>query len=227
MLRAMLYVQWKAGRWLLVPLVLLGFGVPLLVLGSARRFALEGNELLPEMLVSLQSRALVLFPSLAALIGFVVALAAWQRDHKLGHVYALSLPGSRARYVLLRFAAGMALLAIPVVALWAGAFTAVLATPIPAGLHAYPVAFGIRFLLASLVVYALSFALASGTARTTLVLVTSLVAFLVVGDIAVDVIERVTPLRGLFRPVDLLHYALVRWPGPFHVLGGSWMLIDV
>jgi hypothetical protein len=226
MLRALLYVQWKAARWLLVPFVLLAFGAPLLVLGTARRYGLEGDELLSGALVTLQSRSLILFPALAALTGFVVALAAWQWDHKLGHVYALSLPVSRARYSLLRFAAGALLLGIPVAALWAGAFTAVLTTPIPEGLHAYPVAFGSRFLLASLIAYATSFALASGTTRTTLVIVTSLVAFLILGNIAVDVIERATGLHGLFRPIDLLHFALVRWPGPFHVFGGNWMLID-
>jgi len=227
MLRAMLYVQWRAARWLLVPFVLLAFGLPLLVLGAARRFALEGGELLPERLIALQSEAVFFFPALAALTGFVVALAVWQWDHRTGHVYALSLPVSRPRYVLLRLLAGMALLAIPVAALWAGAITAVAATPVPAVLHAYPLAFGLRFLLACLIAYTISFAFAAGTMRTTLVVVIVLVAFLSLGTVAVEVTERLTHTTDLYRPIDLLHLALLTWPGPFQVFGGNWLLIDV
>lgn len=222
----MLYVQWRAVRWPLVPLVLLAMGLPLLMLGGVRRYALEGEKLSSELLLAVQGSVLGVFPALAVLSGFVVALAAWHWDHRLGHGYALSLPVGRARYVLLRLLSGAVLLAVPVAALWAGAITAVATTPIPDGLRAYPVAFGLRFLLACVIAYVVSFALAAGTMRTVLVVAVSLVAFLVLGTVAVDAIEGATHLTGLFRPIDLLQHALVRWPGPFHVFGGSWMLID-
>lgn len=227
MLRAMLYVQWKAARWPLVPFVLLAFGLPILLLGAARRFGQDGGEVVPAMMLSVTSGGLILFPVLATLVGLAVALLAWSWDHRLGHVYALSLPVSRSRYVLLRMAAGAILLAVPVAALWAGAFVAALSIPVPDGLHVYPLAFGFRFALACLIIYALAFAVAAGTTRTTVIILSALLVFLVFGTVVVDVIEGMTDARGLVRPVDLLYWALVRWPGPFHVFGGSWMLLDV
>lgn len=223
----MLYVQWKAARWPLVPFVLLAFGLPILLLGAARRFAQDGSEVIPALMLSVTSGGLILFPLLATAVGLTVALLAWNWDHRLGHVYALSLPVSRTRYVLLRMAAGALLLAVPVAALWAGAFVGALSVPVPDGLRVYPVAFGFRFALACLIIYALAFAVAAGTMRTTLVVLGGLLVFLVFGTVAVDVVERMTHSRGLVRPVDLLYWALVRWPGPFHVFGGSWMLLDV
>jgi hypothetical protein len=223
----MLYVQWKAARWLLAPCVLLGFGLPLLELGTARRFALDGYQVSPGDLIAFEESTLLIYPLLAGVTGCLVALAAWQWDHRVGHVYALSLPVSRARYVLLRFAAGAVLLLIPVAALWLGALAAVTAMPIPAPLHAYTFAFGVRFLVACLIAYAVVFALAAGTIRTTVVLVSAWLVFLIFGSIAVDVIERATHATGWFRPIDVLEYVLVRWAGPFQVFGGSWMLIDV
>jgi hypothetical protein len=74
------------------------------------------------------------------------------------------------------------------------------------------VSFAFRFLFAALIVYAIVFALAAGTVRTTFrVALVILVLLTLAGIFASDVIVRM----------------LATWPGPFAVFGGNWMLIDV
>src|SRR5207247_2566146 len=68
-----------------------------------------------ELLQAVQSWG-TLYPVLAAALGLLVAIATWAPDHRGRHVHALSLPLPRWRYVLLRFGAGAALLAAPVIA---------------------------------------------------------------------------------------------------------------
>ena len=79
------------------------------------------------------------------------------------HVYALSLPLARWEYALLKFAAGVTLVLIPVVALLAGTLLGLAGLDVPDGLHAYPFAFTFRFMLAVLIAYAAAFAAAAFT----------------------------------------------------------------
>src|SRR5256885_6973350 len=164
MFRVMLYSQWKWTRLIVGVGSIAGFGVPLVsVQGAARA---DSNPLQAgELLQAVQSWG-TLYPVLAAALGLPISIATWAPDHRGRHVHALSLPLPRWRYVLLRFGAGAALLAVPVFAVSAGALLATWSATIPAGLQGYPGALAIRFALAVLVAYAVFFAVSAGTGRT-------------------------------------------------------------
>ena len=84
----------------------------------------------------------------------------------------------------------------------------------------------VPFVLAALITFSVTFALAAGTMKTAIRVLTALILFIVFGSILVGFIERVTGVDDLITPVQMLHDSAT-WPGPFHVFGGNWMLIDV
>ena len=217
MFRAILYTQWKWSRLVLLLATLAAFALPLLSVQSARQTM--GYWEIRQVLGAVQGWG-VLYPVLASAIALIVAMVAWTPDHRGRHVYALSLPLPRWHYALLRFAAGATLLAAPVLAVWLGGIVATSLAVIPAGLHAYPTMLAARFALATLVVYSIFFAISAGTVRTAgyfLGALGLLVAFEGVANAAGAEIH-------LFEKLVVL---LIVWPGPFDVLTGRWMLIDV
>jgi hypothetical protein len=228
MLREMINLHWKAGRWAVLLLVPACFGLPLLVTRFAAQSArgLEPSFIASSMIYGSQVWA-PLFPLIAGLTGVAMALTAWTWDHRGNHIYALALPLPRWEYALLKFVAGAALLALPVLALYAGALIGSALLNPPEGLRTYPIALGARFLLAATIAYAMTFALAAGTVKTTMRIMIGLVLFLLVGSLAGEFVQSVFGLDQAFSPFRLFDAVLVRWPGPFHVYGGSWMLIDV
>lgn len=218
MLRAILYTQWKWSRLIVVLGSVAGFAIPLLSLqGAARadRGALQAQELLR----SVQSWG-TLYPLLATALGLLIAIAAWAADHHGRHVHALTLPLPRWRYVLLRFAAGLALLVAPIAAVLIGASLAVLFATVPPGLQGYPFALAVRFALAVLVAFAIFFAISAGTTRT---------AGIVLGAIgAVVLVQVIASMANI--GLDLFAIAqvlLAQGIGPLAVFTGRWMLVDV
>lgn len=228
MYQPMLFLHWKQIRIALIPFVLASFGLPLLVVGGLGAPADTSGATLEayEVLLSMQPW-LVFFPVLAAAIGSVLALSAWNWDHKLDHVYALSLPLTRREYALLKMGAGGVLALLPAAALWAGAHVAAASITLPEGLHAYPNQLAVRFLLAIFLSYAVLFAMAAGTVRTTLWIISALVAFVVVGTVANDVFAVFFDFFESTNVVLRVLWWLGRAPGPFAVFTGSWALIDV
>ena len=86
-------------------------------------------------------------------------------------------------------------------------------------LNVYPHSLAARFLLASLLAFAVFFAVASGTARTA-----GAILLVVVG---VGLLELFSGLFGL--GIDVIGPVLDsmrEWPGPLEVFGGRWVLID-
>lgn len=227
MTKQLLFAHWKASRWLLLPFVLLGFGLPLLVYRFAELLATEEGINRGAAMIEGARVWGPLFPLLAFSAGAALALAGWNWDHRANHVYALSLPIQRSRYVLQKLAVGALLVVIPALAVWLGSFLSVALNELPEGVRAYPVSFGARFLVAALLAYALTFAMASGTIRTTVIIVSALLIVLVFGSILVSYLRVVLDQPNLATPVDLLISALGYWPGPFSVFGGNWNLIDV
>src|SRR5881275_3174948 len=149
MFRVILYTQWKWSRLIVVLGSVAGFALPIISLQGAARP--DASPLTPgDLLHTVQSWG-VLYPVLAATLGLLVALATWAPDHRGRHVHALVLPLPRWRYVLLRFGAGMVLLAAPIVAVLAGALLATWTATIPVGLQGYPgrSRSGLRSLLSS------------------------------------------------------------------------------
>jgi hypothetical protein len=218
MFLAVLYIQWKWSRLIIVLGTIAAFAIPLLSLqGAARpdRGALQAQDLLR----SVQSWG-TLYPLLAATLGLLLAIASWAADHRGRHVHALTLPIERWRYVLMRFAAGMTLLAAPILAVLLGASLGVLAATLPPGLQSYPLALTLRFALAVFVAYAVFFAVSAGTTRT---------AGIILGVISAVVLVQVfASIANLeWDLLGTLQIVFLQGPGPLAVFTGRWMLIDV
>jgi hypothetical protein len=229
MTRQILYLHWKAVRLGLLPLVIAAFGLPLLTIqGLARPEGLT-DGFYTEALLELMGSRLFFFPALAAIIGVTLALSSWSWDHETKHVYALSLPIARWRYAVLKFGAGALLALLPAVALLAGAVAASSSLSLPPLLHAYPVAVAVRFFFATLLVYAILFALAAGSIRTTVILLTAAIVALVGGNLVIDLVGSLAgrPDIAGFNFTDWLFERLTGWPGPFYILTGNWAFIDV
>jgi hypothetical protein len=154
---------------------------------------------------------------LACLTGALLALTAWNWDHQLNHVYALSLPLARWEYAMLKMGAGAILTLIPAGLLWLGAHLAAASVTLPEGLHAYPNQLAFRFFLAMLLSYSLLFAMAAGTVKTSVRLVSTIIAVVVASVVVL----------GAFNFADAALQYLWRAGGPFEVFTGSWALIDV
>jgi hypothetical protein len=218
MFRAMLYTQWKWSRLIIVLGAIAGFALPIISLQGAARA--DRNPLQAQDLLRAVQSWGALYPLLAATLGLLVAMAAWAPDHRGRHVHALTLPLPRWRYVLLRFAGGAALLAIPAAAVLAGALLATATATLPPGLQGYPIALGIHFALAAAVAYAVFFAVSAGTART---------AGIILGVVAAAIVVQIVASMANI-PLDIINplsvVALGSF-GPFAIFTGRWMLVDV
>ena len=217
MFAAILRTQWKWTRGFSLVAFVLGFAIPLMSL-----LALQSGriEIAANLIVRNMQQFGLFYALLAAASGLASAMFAWGHDHRGRHVYAMSLPIPRSRYTGMRFGAGALFLLVPVAGVLIGALVGIAAVNIPTGLHAYPIALTIRFLLACFVAYALFFAiLASSTRASAYVLgtigaVVALVFFLNALDIGQDLMMVIA--QGLFGDRGLLS-----------VFTGRWMLIDV
>ena len=219
MFREILRAQWRGSRLALLILAVLAFAAPLTTVYWGGDLRTSGTDRVAFWL-SAAERIAALLPYLALLAGVAAGFLAWAPDHAGRHVYALSLPISRPRFVALRFGAGAVIVAVPAVGLLAGAIVASLAVSLPEGLHAYPAQLTVRFLLASLTIYAIIFALSIATKRAQL-----LVAGAFGGVIVADVILSAWNV-GFSVTANTLIW-LTTWPGPLSILAGSWTLFDV
>ena len=217
MFRAILRSQWRWCRLVIVLGTVAGFSLPVLSLQGATR---GPGAMPPDALLRLLQSWGILYPLLAGLLGMLVAMAAWAPDHRGRHVHALSLPLPRWRYVLLRFGAGLTVLALPVAAVLLGALLATATAVIPAGLNGYAWALGLRFALAVLVAFSVFFSISGGTART---------AGIILGVLALVLVAQII-VSAAGVELDLLggmQQAFLNWPGPLAIFSGRWMLIDV
>jgi len=216
----LLRAQWLALRLPVVLLAVLGFTLPLLTVTYGG--GLEGGPAgrVAQWLFEAQQIG-QLIPFFALLAGVLLGIGAWSADHAGKHVYASSLPLSRARYVWLRFAAGATLMLIVVAALLVGALVAVGSVRLPSGVHAYPGQLTVRFLVAAMLCYAIFFAIAASTKRAALA-VLGVIGGVVLADVVLwgigDSTAQVTPTLFMW---------LTNWPGPLSILIGRWALFDV
>jgi hypothetical protein len=216
MLKAMIQIQWKACWHVVVALAVAALVLPIVSVQVGWRGA-ESN--LPRFLTELELWG-ILYPVLAAIAAIALGISLWLSDRRGHHIYALLLPVPRWRYVLLRYVAGLVLLLPIALALWLGAMLATLPLELPAGIRVFPHELALKFALALLICFGMAFAAAAASARSLGIAFRLLGIFLAV-HIAVILLK---PRTNLLWTVAT---ALATWPGPFSVLGGRWMLIDV
>ncbi len=231
MFQQIFYTQWKSVRTGLIPLTIASFGLPLLAVQDlALPSALPADSTLralqAELIFESWQLWLPFFPILAAILGVAFAMNAWSADHTAGHIYALTLPLSRWKYVLWKMGAGALLLLVPVALLGAGSLVAVGSLDLAEGLHSYPLLFTQRFLMASLFAYAGVFAMASGTTRTMVIVISVVLSVIFGGQLLTYYLSEMLPSFD-WQLFYWLEHVLVEWPGPFEVYFGNWNLIDV
>ena len=215
MFRVMVKTQWKWTRLAVLVGVLVAFAMPLMSINA------DLQEPLPRVVIDNMQTWGVGYAILAGTVGLLLAWMAWASDHRGHHVYALSLPVARWRYVLMRFTAGILFLVPIVVALGAGAVLATSPTGVvPPGLHAYPLALTLRFGFAAMVAFSIFFAISAASARA---------AAYVLGTICtVLMVDFLTDAMGFHWSIGLHAVNLLMvYPGILSVFSGRWTLIDV
>jgi hypothetical protein len=214
MFKVMLMAQWKWTRLLLLPAVVVGFALPILLVQHW-----DSSE--ASWYVIRESAAWgVWFAAFAGAVGLLVGTSAWMSDHRGGHVYALSLPVERWRYVLLRYGSGALLLVAPILSMWIGALLATASVELQVGLNAYPNSLALRFALATFVSYSIFFAISSATSRTAGYILT-VIGGVVIAELLLNAVGAPAQL------IDPLLNGVLNWPGPLEVFTGRWLLIDV
>jgi hypothetical protein len=215
--RVILAGQWRWSRIVIILGTVIGFALPILSVQGATN---DDRGLRPiELLLWLQGWG-ILYPLLAAGLGLLVAMASWAPDHRGRHVHTLSLPIERWRFLLYRFAAGVTLLLIPIAALLLGALLASKGAQIPPGLRTYPISLGLRFALATLVAFAVFFAISGGTPRTAGIILGTIGTLVAIGILG-------TAMGFEIPMLDYFGIALFNSPGPLALFAARWMLIDV
>ena len=215
MFTQILKTQWKWTRLAVLLTLLAAFAMPLMSINS------NLDEPSPRVLIDNMQTWGVGYALLAGTVGLLLAWLAWASDHRGHHVYALTLPVARWRYVLMRFAAGVLFLVPVVAALGLGALLATRSRGVvPQGLHAYALALTFRFGFAALVAFAIFFAISAASARA---------AAYVLGAIGVVLVaEFLTDAMGFHWNIALhaVDFLMV-YPGILSVFSGRWTLIDV
>jgi len=217
MFQAVLWSQWRESRLAMVVLAGIALAVPLLSLRGAGAVTDPWSSW---DLLRATAQWGAAYPILALTAALALAVGAWWPDHRTKHVYALTLPVSRVRYLLLRYAAGLTLLLAIAGVLAVSTFVAAIRVPLPTLLHAYPGGITVRFFLSGLSAYTILFALSGLTPRMAR-LVAAAFLLLVLASIVADLASLGwNPLAGV---VD----ALLSPYSPLAIFRARWMLIDV
>jgi hypothetical protein len=216
MFKALLEVQWKSTRVLMLLAALIGFALPVLS-SRATRPSSPGTSDGRLMVMAMESFG-VGYVLLAAGCGLAVAILAWSADHRGRHVYALTLPVSRARYAAMRYGAGILFILIPTLAVLLGCLVAVATTRVATGLHAYPIALTLRFFLATALSFSIFFAISAATAKT------AGVVLAVIG--AGFVLSVVLSASSRLNAFEYFAAFLFAEPGVLSVFTGRWTLFD-
>lgn len=214
---AILRNQWRESRLAVYLLAGVAFAAPFLSLRGARA---DTDPWAAWNLLGAAARWSAVYPVLALAAALALAVSSWWPDHRMKHVYALTLPVARSRYLSIRFLAGLALLLAVGAVLCLGGLLATEGLSLPPMLHAYPVGLASRFCLAGLSAYTLLFAL-SGLTRRMARLIAAACCVLVIVTVAAG-------LLGLgWNPVATVVDALIGPYSPLAVFRARWMLIDV
>ncbi|MBV9774426.1 MAG: hypothetical protein JO040_10780 [Gemmatimonadetes bacterium] len=162
MIREFLWVEWERRRGMLLLVTALYAAVPLMylaLLGGVTRPGAGGAQLVFQVdPLQLTGLTLVLGVVLSA---FAWGAGSWGDERRGGWVYALALPIQRTHLFALRYLAGLAWLALPLLALTALSFVAAAVASVPTGMYAYPGSFSSWAALVSWFLYTLAFVLSA------------------------------------------------------------------
>jgi len=217
MLRVVLMSYWRESRIAVLVLAAVAFAAPLLSLRGAGTVATPWTTW---DLLGAATRWSASYPVIALSAAMALAAGAWWPDHRVKHVYALTLPVPRSRYLLLRYVAGLSLLLGIGGALLIGSILATRRVPLPPLLHAYPFGLVARFCLAGLSAYTILFALSGLTPRMARLLV-AVCCGLVIVSVAAEL------LSLEWNPIAAVVDALLGPYSPLAIFRARWMLIDV
>jgi hypothetical protein len=220
MFRAVLSTQWKWTRPAILLAVLVAGYIPVTAL-RAMPYKTEDSYYIPALYRGI-SAASTYYQWLALFVAVIVAISAWQADGHRQHVYALSLPVPRWKFVLLRFGAGATLLGVVAAAVGLFGGVAAAIAPLPPMLHAYPFGLAVRFWLGSLIPFGLIFALLVSNPRR--------VRLVVAGVATIIVVDMALAAMGLIdKPVVIGTFfdAIYSGQGPLAAFLSKWMLVDV
>lgn len=217
MFRAVLMSFWRESRLAVILLAGVALVTPML---SFRGTWTAADPWTAWDLMGAAARWSPAYPILALTAALALAAGAWWPDHRTKHVYALTLPIARPRYLLLRYAVGLLFLLAIGGFLWVGGLVATFRIPLPPLLHAYPAGLVVRFCLAGLSAYTLLFALSGLTPRVARLLVAACLVLVIV-TVAADLFA-----LG-WNPIAAVVDALLGPYSPLTVFRATWMLIDV
>jgi len=216
MFRTIVWMQWKSTRALALLTTIGAFALPLASL------KLGVDTASPVAFVAVMQSFGAAYALLATLVGLLVGVSAWRADHAGRHVYALSLPLPRSRFALFRFGAGFLFILPTIVGLLIGSLLVAWSGAIPDGLHAFPLALTLRFALASIVAYAIFFAIASGTNRTAGMIVAVFAGLIFAQYLLTVFSDGPQSIDFIGSVLDFVFKS----PGILSVFSGRWMLID-
>ncbi len=214
-----LFAQWKWGRDLLAFFIVLGFAIPLVFLWIALPMI---GQPAPTELLELGRFIGGGGAVLAVLSGVTIAAQGYSVDDRVGHVYALALPVTRARFLVGRSLTAFLLLVLPGLALWLGGLLAAGQVQVPPTIRAYAGSLALRTILAAWLAHSCTFALRYGAGRRA----KGVLLLLLVGSVGVFLVGRLIA-PGAGRIVSSTADFLVSHPGPFGVFFGRWTLFDV
>lgn len=217
MFRAVLMSFWRESRLAVILLAGIAFAAPLLSLRGAWTAA---DPWTSWDLLGAAARWSPGYPVIALAAALALAAGAWWPDHRMKHVYALTLPVARSRYLWLRYVAGLSLLLAIGASLLLGSLLATTRIALPPLLQAYPGGLSLRFCLAGLSAYTLLFALSGLTPRMARLIVAVCCALVIVTVAAELLSLGWNPIAGV---VD----ALLGPYSPLSIFRARWMLVDV
>ena len=217
---AMLRAQWIWSRSTMLFFLAAGFAAPLVSVTLADG---GGSQWLsPSSIVDMGSSVGLLVAITVTMAATALVIQGWSADDRGRHVYALSLPIGRPRYLAYRLAGGFLMLALLAIFVAIGGAAAAGLLDLPASLRAYPVALAFRALLASWLVHAFVFLARYGAGRRAafLVLATLLTLLLIIA-----LGSAVAP--GAIDALLIAWRALTDARGPLGILVSHWTFIDV
>ena len=227
MLTAVIRMQWRYARWLMLFLSLLAFAAPVITSATAGGLDLR-DQPVRDVLATFSIGGVALVP-VALLSGLIAGIIGWTVDTNLGYVYLLVHPVPRWYMVLLRFTAGLLLLALPVAALLAGNLGVTLLGTPPEFIRAFPAGQAVRFAAVAVTMYGVMFGAAAiptpardenDAARRALFVIVGAVALLVLGVWLDQAVVGGSIGRWLEQ------WSVGPW-SPLQLLFGRWGLYDV